>query len=96
MNRHTSKVLAALVVAGALAIAADARAEVFAADQFLVGESQYTAGDLYGQNPTVDGFTNAWGLGDTSTGTVKVNATGLTWSGLLPAPAGGVGRVLLQ
>ncbi len=84
MNTRASRLLAALLAA-ALAISGDARAKLIATDEFFVdAPSGYALDRLWGQNPTVAGFTGAW-TEHQSTGTVNVVSAGLTYPGLLPA-----------
>ena len=64
----------------ALAIAPSAQAQVLASDPFLTGGSNYTVGNITGQNPTVTGFTGAW-FQDIGSNNGSVTATPLSYSG---------------
>jgi hypothetical protein len=62
-------------------------------DSFLTGGSNYSTGNITGQNPTVTGFTGAWGAGSVTT--ASVNATGLTYSNASGAVATEGGSVFI-
>ena len=72
-----------LTLIGALAFTGAANAQIITEDQFLTGGSNYSVGDLNGQNPTRTGASGAW----TANPNYDINATGLTFDGL--ATSGG-------
>lgn len=82
--RLKSCLLAASLVSAAGIATSTLEAAIIAQDQFLIGDEQYAAADVVGQNPAVTGFTGAWVASQNSP---DVIATGLSYSGV--ASSGG-------